>query len=66
MKKEHVVELLKSHGYTVAIEDGIPIVILPGMSQRELGKRIKEIRSLLKDNGYNQSFGWKVKQSVDC
>jgi hypothetical protein len=66
MKKEQVVELFRSHGYTVAIEDGIPIVSLPEMSQREFGKRIKEIRSLLKDNGYNQSFGWRIKQNVDC
>jgi hypothetical protein len=63
MEREQTVELLTSRGYKAVIEDNIPMVYLPEMPQREFNRKVQEIDSLLRDNGYVRSYGWKFSQA---
>lgn len=61
MNKYELVELLKCNGYAAEIEEGVPIVNLSGISQKELKKELKNINELKRD--YEGSFGWKVRMN---
>jgi hypothetical protein len=63
MERAQAVELLTSHGYKAVIEDNIPMIYLPEMPQREFNRKVQEIDSLLRDNGYGRSYGWKFLQA---
>ena len=63
LEKEKAVELLKEHGFESSIEDNLLYVYLIVKSQKELNRQAQEIDKILKENGFNRSYGWKCKFS---
>ena len=61
LEKEKAVELLKEHGFEASIEDNLLYVHLIAKSQKELNRQAQEIDKILKENGFNRSYGWKCK-----
>ena len=61
LEKEKAVELLKEHGFEASIEDNLLYVHLIVKSQKELNRQSKEIDKILKENGFNRSYGWKCE-----
>ena len=55
------VELLKEHGFEARIEDNLLYVHLIVKNQKELNRQAQEIDKMLKENGFNRSYGWKCK-----
>ena len=61
MDKTQAKALLESNGYVAEIENGLLYVHLIVKSQKELNIQAKEIEKILKDNGFNRSYGWKCE-----
>lgn len=58
MSKEEAVKILEKAGYTAKVENSVVIAKIDKFSQKEFAK----IRKILRDAGYNSSFGvqnWK-------
>ena len=61
LEKGKAVELLKEHSFEASIEDNLLYVHLIVKSQKELNRQAQEIDKILKENGFNSSYGWKCK-----
>ena len=61
MDKTQAKALLESNGYVAEIENGLLYVHLIVKSQKELNRKAKEIDKILKENGFNRSYGWKAR-----
>ena len=61
MDKSQAKSLLESNGYVAEIENGLLYVHLIVKSQKELNRQSQEIDKILKENGFNRSYGWKAR-----
>ena len=61
MDKSQAKALLESNGYVAEIENGLLYVHLIVKSKKELNRQSQEIDKILKENGFNRSYGWKCK-----
>ena len=61
MDKSQAKALLESNGYVAEIENGLLYVHLIVKSQKELNIQAQEIDKILKENGFNRSYGWKAR-----
>ena len=61
MDKSQAKALLESNGYVAEIENGLLYVHLIVKSQKELNRKAQEIDKILKENGFNRSYGWKAR-----
>ena len=61
MDKTQAKALLESNGYVAEIENGLLYVHLIVKSQKELNRQAQEIDKILKENGFNRSYGWKAR-----
>ena len=61
MDKTQAKALLESNGYVAEIENGLLYVHLIVKSQKELNRQAHEIDKILKENGFNRSYGWKAR-----
>lgn len=55
MSKEEAVKILEKAGYVAKVENSVVIAKIDKFSQKEFAK----IRKILRDAGYNSSFGVK-------
>ena len=61
MDKTQAKALLESNGYVAEIENGLFSVHLIVKSKKELNRQVQEIDKILKENGFNRSYGWKAR-----
>ena len=61
MDKSQAKAFLESNGYVAEIENGLLYVHLIVKSQKELNRQAQEIDKILKENGFNSSYGWKAR-----
>lgn len=62
MGKDDMVQFLQAHGYRAANENGIVMIhVETSMSAKKLG----ELNTLIRNSGYNSSWGVKKDAEVD-
>ena len=57
MEQEEAIKLLNDTGFSTEIRNGILYAIINYKSKTELTRQCKEVHKLLRNNGYNKTYG---------
>ena len=57
MEQEEAIKLLNDNGFSTEIRNGILYAIINYKSITELNRQYKEVHKLLRNNGYNKTYG---------
>lgn len=64
MERSKAVELLEKSGYDIDSSNNIPTALVTCTTRKEFDRKVQEIEKLLKNNGYNSSFGVRMNHGA--